>query len=130
MQQSSQFKQKVIEVVRNVPFGTVVSYGQVAVMIGVPRAARQVGWILNSTEGNTDLPWWRVVNNVGYLSIRGTKVNDKELQAKLLRAEGIEVSEEFRLDMKVYRFKPNYEFLKQMQLTDEYITMVMEKYSL
>ena len=47
----SEFKQKVIEVVQNVPFGTVVSYGQVAVMIGVPRAARQVGWILNSTEG-------------------------------------------------------------------------------
>lgn len=126
----SEFKERVIEVIRNVPYGTVVSYGQIAVMIGVPRAARQVGWILNSTEGNVDLPWWRVVNNVGYLSIRGTKVNDKELQAKLLRAEGIAVSDDFHLDMKTYRFKPDETLLRSLQLKDEYIAMVMEKYSL
>ncbi|CAN5125499.1 MGMT family protein [soil metagenome] len=126
----SLFKQKVIDVIRLVPFGTVVSYGQVAVMIGVPRAARQVGWILNSTEGKDDLPWWRVMNNVGYLSIRGTKLSDKELQAKLLRAEGIEVNDDFTLDMKKYRFRPDEKFLKRFQLTDECIQMVREKYLL
>src|SRR5438105_160774 len=73
---SSPFKQKIIEVIRLVPHGKVVSYGQVAAYVGVPRAARQVGWILNQSEGKLDLPWWRVVNNKGYLSIRGTRFND------------------------------------------------------
>lgn len=126
----SEFRQRVITVIQHIPFGTVVSYGQVAVMIGAPRAARQVGWILNSSEGGVELPWWRVVNNIGYLSIRGTNAADKSLQAKLLRAEGIEVTEDFHLDMKQYRFKPDEEFLNQFQLRDEYRTKVLEKYSL
>lgn len=126
----SEFKKRVITVIQHIPYGTVVSYGQIAVMIGAPRAARQVGWILNSSEGNVDLPWWRVVNNVGYLSIRGTNVNDKTLQAKLLRAEGIEVSDDYHLDIKQYRFKPDQKLLKQFELLESYLHMVMEKYSL
>lgn len=126
----SEFKQRVIAVIQHIPYGTVVSYGQVAVMIGAPRAARQVGWLLNSSEGSIDLPWWRVVNNVGYLSIRGTNASDKTLQAKLLRAEGIEVSDDFHLDMQQYRFRPDDAFLREFELSDEYRSMVLEKYSL
>lgn len=125
----SPFKEKVIEVVRLVPSGKVVSYGQVAAYIGVPRGARQVGWILNGTEGKVDLPWWRVVNNVGYLSIRGTAFNDKELQRKVLRAEGIGVDEGFNLDMQQHRWRPDKKMLEKMHLKDEYIEKLMERYS-
>ena len=66
----SKFKEKVIEVVSLIPFGKVVSYGQVALYIGIPRAARQVGWMLNRMEGDVQIPWWRVVNNQGRISIK------------------------------------------------------------
>lgn len=125
----SPFKEKVIEIIRLVPHGRVVSYGQVAAYAGVPRAAREVGWILNGSEGqNIDLPWWRVVNNKGYLSIRGSNQNDKSLQRKLLEAERIEVNDDFELDMEVYRYRMPLNQLKQMQLSDTYLEELLLKY--
>jgi methylated-DNA-protein-cysteine methyltransferase related protein len=127
----SPFKQKVIEIIRLVPSGKVVSYGQVAAYAGVPRAAREVGWILNGSEGqNIDLPWWRVVNNKGYLSIRGASTNDKSLQKKLLEAEGIGVNDNFELDMDQYRYRMPIKSLKKLQLDDNYIEELQLKYSL
>lgn len=125
----SVFKDQVISIIRAVPEGKVVSYGQVAAYIGLPRAAREVGWTLNGLERTQlDLPWWRVVNNTGYLSIRGNQVADKELQAKLLRAENIEVSPDFELDMKKYRYLPSATVLKSFQLEESYIKKLIEKY--
>lgn len=126
---TSLFKDRVIHIVRFVPSGKVVSYGQVAAYAGLPRAAREVGWTLNGLEGkHQDLPWWRVVNNTGYLSIRGNQTADKDLQAKLLRSEGIEVDKEYLLDMKKYRLTPSKEELKGFQLEESYITKMIEKY--
>lgn len=102
----SQFKAKVIIVVRSVPAGKVVSYGQVALMAGAPRAARQVGWILHGTENEIDLPWWRVVNNAGRISIKGSRFNTPQLQRQLLEAEGLEISDLFDFDIEKYRFRP------------------------
>lgn len=127
----SPFKEKVIEIIRLVPPGKVVSYGQVAAYAGVPRAAREVGWILNGSENqHIDLPWWRVVNNKGYLSIRGSNVNDKSLQKKLLEAEGISVNEEFELVMDRYRYHMPMEVLQRLQLSETYIEKLTEKYGL
>lgn len=125
----SPFKKRVIEITRLVPEGKVVSYGQVALLAGVPRGARQVGWILNSTEGDNSLPWWRVINNQGKITIKGTKYNDKSLQKKLLEAEGILVSQDFTLDIETYRFIPTLEFVQKMQLPEEYIKKLREKYN-
>lgn len=124
----SPFKQRVIDIVRVVPPGKVVSYGQVAAYAGLPRAAREVGWILNGIENSIDLPWWRVVNNKGYLSIRGSNTNDKSLQKKLLEAEHIIVTDDFELDMDTYRWKMPVSLMKKMQLTDAYIEELLRKY--
>lgn len=126
----SPFKDRVITIIRLVPEGKVVSYGQVALYAGLPRAAREVGWILNGTEGKVDLPWWRVINNKGYLSIRGTQLHDKELQKKLLEAEGIPVSDGFIVDMEKYRFVANENQLQKFQLPDEYIEKIIVKYGI
>jgi methylated-DNA-protein-cysteine methyltransferase-like protein len=126
----SVFKTRVLEVIRMVPYGKVASYGQIALFVGAPRAARQVGWILNGTEGKIDLPWWRIVNNAGRISIKGTKYNDRELQRKLLRAEGVEVDEDMTFDIEAYRFRPDPKELKEMELTEEYINKLVEKFSL
>lgn len=126
----SPFTQKVIQVVQSIPPGTVVSYGQVAAYIGVPRAARQVGWTLRQIENSVTIPWWRVINNAGRISIEGNLHNDKTLQKKLLQQEGIEVNGDFTLKIEKYRFKADNILLKQWGLPEEYREKVLGKYGL
>jgi len=79
----SEFEAKVRTVLRALPAGTVVTYGEVAEEAGHPGAARAVGNVLARGEG---LPWWRV------LAVSGRLVPGKEPeQAELLRAEGVPV---------------------------------------
>jgi methylated-DNA-protein-cysteine methyltransferase related protein len=124
----SPFRQKVIEIVSHIPPGRVMSYGQVALYIGAPRAARQVGWTLRHIGPEIVIPWWRVINQKGRISIKGNFYADKMLQKKLLEAEGIEVNE-FRLDMKKYRFVPEP---VQLELVgnDKEIDKITTKYNL
>jgi len=83
------FRQRVLAIVRQVPRGRVVSYGQVALWAGSPRAARQVGAVLYGLrEADGDVPWQRVINARGGISTY--KIGAGELQVALLRAEGIE----------------------------------------
>lgn len=96
------FSKVVVEIVKNVPRGKVVSYGQVAVHAGVPRGARAVGWFLRQT--NEDIPWWRVVNNSGRISIKGNIFHTADEQRELLRNEGVEVGNDFRLDIDKCRY--------------------------
>lgn len=95
------FKERVYKVVRSIPCGKVATYGQVAGMIGSPRAARQVGFALrNLTLDEKDVPWWRVVNAAGYLSINhGEGGLEKQVQQDLLEEEGIKFEKEFILDL-------------------------------
>ena len=97
------FREQVISYIKKVPKGKVVSYGQVAAACGHPRAPRQVGAILrglNIADGK--VPWWRVVNSQGILSIKGNWTATKELQRDLLIKEGVKVSDGFILDMGKY----------------------------
>ncbi len=96
------FKDKVIEIIKSVPFGKVTTYGTIAALAGSPRSAREVGYILHSFAEKHDLPWQRVINKKGYISIRGGDINMKNLQKSLLEKEGVEVSEEFMIDLKKY----------------------------
>ncbi len=130
MKSLSQFAHKVIHVVQSIPFGKVVSYGQVAVYIGVPRAARQVGWTLRSLEETVSIPWWRVVNNVGRISIDSNLHNDKMLQKKLLEQEKIFINDDYTFAIEQYRFKADNEQLKKWGLSEEYREKVLVKYGL
>ncbi len=123
------FQEAVLSVVRLVPAGKVVSYGQVAAYVGTPRAARQVGWIMRSLEGAPDFPWWRVLNNSGTITIKGNMHNDALMQKNHLEAEGIEVSDTYQLDMNEYRFRPGPEVLGRLKLDPMYIEKVEKKYS-
>jgi methylated-DNA-protein-cysteine methyltransferase related protein len=100
-----QFRERVIAVVHAIPKGKVMSYGQVAAAAGWPRGARQVGWILHEHDGKDDLPWWRVVNNQGQLTIKGNMFSTAELQKQLLEAEGIAIDADFSFDIEKYRYK-------------------------
>ncbi|OGM29780.1 hypothetical protein A2801_00035 [Candidatus Woesebacteria bacterium RIFCSPHIGHO2_01_FULL_41_10] len=125
----SQFKLNVIKVVRSIPRGKVASYGQIALYIGVPRAARQVGWILRGLkgEGMENVPWWRVVSNEGRISLKGNWNVTAEDQRRLLLAEGVRVSKDYTFDIEKYRFRPNDEFIRSLHLDEEYLNSVADK---
>lgn len=91
------FTDRVHRLVRRVPAGRVVSYGGIAAMLGQPRAARGVGHALNSLPEGTDVPWWRVVNRNGEISIRH---HGAALQRALLRREGVRFDRRGRIDWK------------------------------
>lgn len=67
-----------------------MTYGQVAAAAGSPRAARQVGGILRAT-GPGEVPWWRVLNAAGQISIKGNFEATAQMQKELLEAEGVEL---------------------------------------
>ena len=77
---------RIIDVIRALRDGEVVTYGDIADTAGYPRQSRLVGRILATSD--LDLPWWRVVNSVGRL-VPG---NERE-QSALLRAEGVTVQD-------------------------------------
>jgi methylated-DNA-protein-cysteine methyltransferase-like protein len=122
----SLFKEHIIKVISAIPFGKVVSYGQVALYVGMPRAARQVGWILNGLEGKTEVPWWRVVNNTGRISIKGSKYSAIE-QKELLESEGINVRNDLTFDIEEYRFRPDMKFIRKLELDSTYLEMIADK---
>jgi len=116
-----------------IPYGKVASYGQVALMAGIPRGARMVGQILRNTEedilaGMDDLPWWRVINNAGRISIKGTKYHTPLMQKEKLAAEGIEVKDDLTFDIEKYRFRPSPDQLGKMGLDDKFIDLMVEKF--
>lgn len=75
------------------------NYGTIAVIAGIPRGARLVGGVLHFNM--SDVPWHRVVNRHGFISTRCLD-HPKELQKTLLEQEGIEVSDDFMIDLKKY----------------------------
>src|SRR3972149_8916380 len=104
----SAFTDKIIRIVNLIPEGKVVSYGQVALMAGVPRGAPQVGWILH--EHGDDGPWWRVINNSGRISIKSPD-HSPIVQKEKLEADEIPVGENLEIDIEKYRWRPSQEIL-------------------
>jgi methylated-DNA-protein-cysteine methyltransferase-like protein len=95
------FFQQVHQVVRLIPPGCVATYGQIACLLGQPRAARTVGWALRSTPEDGDVPWQRVLNARGAISF-GVRSPGASLQRALLEEEGVVFDDQGRVDLKVY----------------------------
>ena len=93
---------RVYEIVAQVPYGRVVTYGQIARAIGLKRGARVVGWAMrHCPEG---LPWHRVVNAQGGVSFHNAP-ETIPLQRALLEGEGIRFDRSGRLDLARYRWE-------------------------
>ena len=95
----------VYRVVRRIPEGRVSTYGEVAELAGMPRAARQVGYALNALAGDEGVPWHRVINARGEISPRGERAY-ADLQRALLESEGVDFDRRGRIDLETYRWKP------------------------
>ncbi|MDR1548061.1 MAG: MGMT family protein [Hungatella sp.] len=96
----TQFTEEVLVIIRGIPYGRVMSYGQVARLAGNARGARQVVRILHSMSEKYNLPWHRIINSKGKISI--TDKRHAAIQRELLRSEGVEVSEDGCIDFSTY----------------------------
>jgi methylated-DNA-protein-cysteine methyltransferase-like protein len=96
------FSKLVTRAIKSIPKGKVATYGQVARIAGNPRASRLVVWILRSLSEKHDLPWHRVINSQGRISLRG---DGYQLQKKMLESEGVRFDPEDRVDMNLYQWR-------------------------
>ncbi len=94
------FFEQVYQVVRRIPPGKVATYGQIARILGKPRGARTVGWALHSLPEGSDVPWQRVINARGIITL-DARGPGGAIQRSLLEAEGIEFDEQGRVDLTV-----------------------------
>ncbi len=101
------FNEKVYAVVRRIPPGKVTSYGRIAIMLGYPRAPRAVGNAMHALKDlgkrpdYADIPWQRVVNSQGRISIVNREHGAQE-QAKILRSEGVDVSDSLKINLDIF----------------------------
>jgi len=98
------FTEQVIRIVQSIPEGKVMTYGGIAYAAGSPRGARQVVRILHSMSGKYKLPWHRVVNAKGMISLAEDEF--RSLQKLQLLGEGVVFDERGVIDLALYQFQP------------------------
>jgi methylated-DNA-protein-cysteine methyltransferase-like protein len=96
----SQFEE-IYQIVRCIPSGKVATYGQIARMLGQPQAARTVGWAMGAVPEGSDVPWQRVINSRGTISLPPDSPG-AILQRALLEAEGVVFDQKGRVNLQVY----------------------------
>lgn len=100
---SKNFFENVYDLVKKVPVGKVVTYGEIARAIGNKRMSRQVGWALHVNPRPSEIPCYRVVNRFGELS-SAFAFGGANRQAELLAADGVEVIDG-KVDLNRYGYK-------------------------
>jgi methylated-DNA-protein-cysteine methyltransferase-like protein len=92
-------------VVRRIPIGKVATYGQIAMLAGLPRQPRQVGYALHALPEGSDVPWQRVINAKGEVSPRSVP-GVEDLQRAVLESEGIVFDRRGRVDLARHQWSP------------------------
>lgn len=108
MTRNYDFARDVAEIVKEIPSGKVLSYGDVAALAGRPDCPRLVGHILSGLGFDSDVPCHRVVNAQGRIAPHWLR------QADLLKAEGVVFTSEMRVNMRLHRWDP---FAAHLQMT-------------
>jgi len=96
---------RIYSVVALIPSGTVTTYGRVATLAGMPGQARQVGYALAALSADHELPWHRVINARGEISLRADGQCDVR-QRSLLEREGVRFDARGRVSLAVFGWKP------------------------
>lgn len=96
---------RIYALVKKIPRGRVATYGQIAVLAGIPRHARQVGYALHALTDNAKVPWQRVVNARGEVSLRTWSENHLR-QRILLEDEGVEFGPQGRISLARFGWEP------------------------
>jgi methylated-DNA-protein-cysteine methyltransferase-like protein len=101
---SSSFAEGVKQLIKAIPPGKVATYGQIAMMAGNPGGVRGVVWILHSSSQKANLPWHRVINRKGKISLPPGQ--GYEEQKARLEAEGVQFDGEDRIDLDRFLWQP------------------------
>lgn len=97
------YRERVFRVVRSIPRGRVMTYGQIAEILGEGYTPRTVGFVMHSSNDKT--PWHRVINAQGGCSTRGL-VLPHDKQQRMLEAEGVSFNDRGRCDLQRYLWIP------------------------
>jgi methylated-DNA-protein-cysteine methyltransferase-like protein len=97
------YRERVYEIVRRIPSGRVMNYGQLAEILGEGYTARTVGFVMHSADES--VPWQRVINAQGACST-GRVILPPDLQQRMLEAEGVVFDAKGRCDLARYRWTP------------------------
>ena len=97
------YRERVFEIVRRIPSGRVMTYGQLAEILGQGYTARTVGFVMHSADET--VPWQRVINAQGACST-GRVIVPPDLQQRMLASEGVEFNATGRCDLSRYRWTP------------------------
>ena len=101
---TNSFSERVKKLIKAIPPGKVATYGQIAMMAGNPRGVRGVVWILHSSSKKAGLPWHRVINRRGKISLPSG--DGCEEQKSRLEAEGIKFDSAGRIDLDRFLWRP------------------------
>ena len=94
---------RIHDVVSRIPRGRVATYGQIARLAGLPRQARLVGYALHALPAGTSVPWQRVVNAQGAISVRSGRDTN---QRSLLEREGVRFDSRGRISLDSFQWRP------------------------
>ncbi|HEY0461676.1 MAG TPA: MGMT family protein [Pyrinomonadaceae bacterium] len=98
------YREKVYKIVREIPSGRVMTYGQIAAILGEGYTARTVGYVMHAADSE-NVPWQRVINSQGSCSTSKLFL-PYNVQQKMLEDEGVAFSEKGRCDLEKYRWFP------------------------
>jgi methylated-DNA-protein-cysteine methyltransferase-like protein len=96
---------RIYAVVRRIPRGKVATYGQIAELAGVPGQARLVGYAMFALPRTTAVPWHRVINAQGRISLRGDGGGAALRQRMLLEREGVKFDARDRVALGVFLWR-------------------------
>ncbi|MBH2029179.1 MAG: MGMT family protein [Moraxellaceae bacterium] len=89
MQDTNELHRQILEVIALIPCGKVATYGQIAKLAGLPKHARLVGYVLKHLDKSSEIPWYRVINSQGKISVTRINQQGENVQQSLLEQEGI-----------------------------------------
>ena len=100
---SDELARQILQVVALIPYGKVASYGQITRMAGLPKHARLVGYLLKHLDSAADIPWHRVINSQGKISLSKLNESGENVQRLKLVAEGVMVIGD-KINLKQYQW--------------------------
>lgn len=100
---SDELARQILQVIALIPYGKVASYGQIAHMAGLPKHARLVGYLLKHLDSAADIPWHRVINSQGKISLSKLNESGENIQRLKLVAEGVMVIGD-KINLKQYQW--------------------------
>ena len=98
------YRERVYEIVRDIPSGRVMTYGVIAEILGEGYTPRTVGYVMHGADSE-NVPWQRVINSQGACST-GRMTMPVNLQQNMLESEGVVFSDKGKCDLKVYLWYP------------------------